>query len=279
MRICESLQKAIKELRENNIEEPISLARRILAFTLDVTKEYLIINNEKELSDKQEKEYNANIQRVILGEPIQYIVGKQEFMGIEFIVNSNVLIPQPDTEILVEKAIEVMKSMEEPKVLDLCTGSGSIAVSIAKNVAEAKIVATDISVEALEVAKQNDKENKIKFIQSDLFENINEKFDIIVSNPPYIKTEEIKQLSKQVQNEPKLALDGGQDGLYFYRKIIEEAHNYLNENGYLCLEIGEDQKEQVVEIIQSSKHYSNIKAYKDLANNDRVIILSSDFLS
>lgn len=272
MKICEALRKAIKELKENNIEEPINSARRILAYTLDVTKEYLIINNEKELSDKQEKRYNANIHKIILGEPIQYIIGKQEFMGIEFIVDSNVLIPQPDTEILVEKVIELIKSKGKTKVLDLCTGSGAIAVSITKYVPEAEVVATDISAEALKVAKQNDRENKIELIKSDLFENIHEKFDIIVSNPPYIKTEEIKHLSKQVQNEPLLALNGGQDGLYFYRKIIKEAHNFLNKNGYLCLEIGEDQKAQVVEIIQDSNYYSNIKTYKDLANNDRVVI-------
>ena len=193
-------------------------------------------------------------------------------MGIEFAVNKNVLIPQPDTEILVEKAIEILKKHKEPKVLDLCTGSGAIAVSIAKNVTNAKVYASDISEKALEIAKINDRENKVKFIYSDLFENIKENFDVIVSNPPYIKTEEIKLLSKEVQNEPNLALDGGQDGLYFYRKIIDKAHEYLTTTGYLCLEIGEDQKEEVVNLIEQSGHYEEIQTYKDFGENDRVII-------
>lgn len=272
MKIQEILTKTVVKLKENEIEEPIIKAKRILACTLDVTKEYLLINNGKEISKENLKRYNSNIQRLISGEPIQYIIGKQEFMGIEFTVNKNVLIPQPDTEILVEKSIEIANKYKVPKILDLCTGSGAIAVSIQNIFPEAEISASDISKEALEIAKINDKTNKIKFIQSNMFENIKEKYDIIVSNPPYIKTEEIKTLSKEVQNEPFLALDGGQDGLKFYKKIIEQAHKYLNENGYLCLEIGEDQKEEVMSLIRKSEKYNNIKAYKDLSGNDRVII-------
>ena len=272
MKIQEILTKTVVKLKENEIEEPIIKAKRILACTLDVTKEYLLINNGKEISKENLKRYNSNIQRLISGEPIQYIIGKQEFMGIEFTVNKNVLIPQPDTEILVEKSIEIANKYKVPKILDLCTGSGAIAVSIQNIFPEAEISASDISKEALEIAKINDKTNKIKFIQSNMFENIKEKYDIIVSNPPYIKTEEIKTLSKEVQNEPFLALDGGQDGLKFYKKIIEQAHKYLNENGYLCLEIGEDQKGKVISLIRKSEKYNNIKAYKDLSGNDRVII-------
>lgn len=272
MKLKEILDKAITKLKENEIEEAISKARRLLAFTLNVPKEYLIINNEQEVAEEKIKEYNANIETIIKGEPIQYIIGKQEFMGIDFTVNKNVLIPQPDTEILVEKTIEILKDYTEPKVLDLCTGSGAIAVSIAKYVPHAKVFASDISKQALEVAKINDTENKMKFIHSDMFENIKDKFDVIVSNPPYIKTEEIKTLSKEVQNEPQLALDGGQDGLIFYRKIIEQACAYLNEAGYLCLEIGEDQKEEVVNLIKQNGHYENIETYKDLGGNDRVVI-------
>ena len=212
------------------------------------------------------------IEQIIIGKPIQYIIGRQEFMGIDFIVNENVLIPQPDTEILVEKTIKILNEYIKPKVLDLCTGSGAIAVSIAENIKEAEVYASDISNEALDVARTNDKQNKIKFINSDLFHNIEEQFDVIVSNPPYIKTEEIKTLSKEVQNEPKLALDGGQDGLYFYREIINQAHKHLISKGYLCLEIGEDQKEEVVNLIKTSQMYTNIKTYKDLGGNDRVII-------
>jgi len=272
MKLKEVLNKAITQLKENNIEEYTNKARRVLSFTLNVQKEYLITHNEEEIIEEKIKEYDNYIKQIIQGKPIQYIIGKQEFMGIYFNVNENVLIPQPDTEILVEKTIEILKNYTEPKVLDLCTGSGAIAVSIAKYVPNAKVFASDISETALEIAKINDKDNKICFIHSDLFENIKYKFDVIVSNPPYIKTEEIKTLSKEVQNEPYLALDGGQDGLYFYKKIIEQAHQHLEQDGYLCLETGEDQKEEVANIIKQNRNYKEIKTYKDLGGNDRVII-------
>ena len=273
MKIKEALYACINNLKENNIDEAHSKARRLLAFTLNVPKEYLIINNEKELS-KQDFEYYKNyITRLINGEPIQYIIGKQEFMGIEFNVNKDVLIPQPDTEILVEETIKIAKEYNKPKVLDLCTGSGAIAVSIKKYVPEAEVFASDISIKALQLAKINNIDNNINFIESNLFENINNEFDIIVSNPPYIRTEEIKSLSKEVQNEPLIALDGGQDGLNFYRDIIKQAHNYLKSNGKLCLEIGDEQKDAITQILKSNFNYTNIKYYKDLQGNDRVIIV------
>jgi len=272
MKIKEALYACINNLKENNIDEAHSKARRLLAFTLNVPKEYLIINNEKELS-KQDFEYYKNyITRLINGEPIQYIIGKQEFMGIEFNVNKDVLIPQPDTEILVEETIKIAKEYNKPKVLDLCTGSGAIAVSIKKYIPEAEVFASDISIKALQLAKINKIDNNINFIESNLFENINNEFDIIVSNPPYIRTEEIKSLSKEVQNEPLIALDGGQDGLDFYRDIIKQAHNYLKSNGKLCLEIGDEQKDAITQILKSNFNYTNIKYYKDLQGNDRVII-------
>lgn len=273
MKIKEALYACINNLKENNIDEAHSKARRLLAFTLNVPKEYLIINNEKELS-KQDFEYYKNyITRLINGEPIQYIIGKQEFMGIEFNVNKDVLIPQPDTEILVEETIKIAKEYNKPKVLDLCTGSGAIAVSIKKYVPEAEVFASDVSIKALQLAKINNIDNNINFIESNLFENINNEFDIIVSNPPYIRTEEIKSLSKEVQNEPLIALDGGQDGLDFYRDIIKQAHNYLKSNGKLCFEIGDEQKDAITQILKSNFNYKNIKYYKDLQGKDRVIIV------
>ena len=272
MKIKEASYIGISNLKEKNIDEAHSKARRLLAFSLNVPKEYLIINNEKELKKQELECYNKYIKRLINGEPIQYILGKQEFMGIEIVLDHNVLIPQPDTEILVEEAIKIAKQYKKPKVLDLCTGSGAIAVSISKYVPEAEIIASDISIKALQIAKKNDKYNKIKLIQSDLFNNINDKFDIIISNPPYIKTEEIPKLSKEVQNEPLIALDGGQDGLIFYRDIVKQAYKYLKDNGKLCLEIGDEQKEAIIEILKSNLNYTNIKEYKDLQGNDRVII-------
>ncbi len=272
MNIEEVLQKATIKLKDNNIEEARSKARRLLAFTLEMSKEQIIIHNKEELTIEQENSYNEYVARIIIGEPIQYIIGKQEFMGIDFKVNPSVLIPQPDTEILVERTIEILKHLKEPKVLDLCTGSGAIAVSIAKYVPNSIIFASDISKQALEIARQNDNENKVNFVHSNLFENIDGEFNVIVSNPPYIKTSEIQRLSKEVQNEPLLALDGGQDGLLFYREIIKQAHKYLEEQGYLCIEIGEDQKEQVITLINNCSYYKNIQAFKDLSGHDRVII-------
>ena len=274
MKIKEALYACINNLKENNIDEAHSKARRLLAFTLNVPKEYLIINNEKELS-KQDFEYYKNyITRLINGEPIQYIIGKQEFMGIEFNVNKDVLIPQPDTEILVEEVLNKIEKLKgKINVLDICTGSGAIGVSIAKNATNVNVTMSDISENALKVAQKNAKTNEVldkcKFIKSNMFENIDEKFDIIVSNPPYIETETIKKLSKDVQQEPHIALDGGFDGLEFYKIIASEYEKYLNDNGTLLLEIGYNQKQSVTELFINR----NVECIKDLAQNDRVIIV------
>ena len=198
-------------------------------------------------------------------------------MGLQFYVDENVLIPQPDTEILVEETIKLLKEKQNIQILDLCTGSGCIAIAIAKYLKSAKVIAIDISKKALEIAQKNSKinevEEKIQFMQSDLWQEIKKQaFDIIVSNPPYIETENIQKLSKQVQKEPLIALDGGKDGLEFYRKIIKEAPNYLKEDGYLCLEIGYNQKKQIINEMLQTKDYKYIVSKKDLAGNDRVII-------
>lgn len=198
-------------------------------------------------------------------------------MKMNFFVNEDVLIPRPDTEILVEEVIEITKRLTRPKILDLCTGSGAIAISIAKYAENAVLFASDISKNAIEVAKKNAKannvEDKIEFIESNLFEKIPQtKFDIIVTNPPYIKRSEISKLDIDVQNEPNIALDGGIDGLDFYRKIANKAYDYLKYNGYLCMEIGYDQKEFVLDILNYENRYSNTYSKKDLYGNDRIIV-------
>ncbi len=193
MKIKGLLEQAIKQLRENNVQEPASIAKRILAFTLDVSKEYLIVHDEEEVQEKIVERYNEYIKQIVQGRPVQYILGKQEFMGIEFLVNENVLIPQPDTEILVEQTIKIAQNYENPSLLDLCTGSGAIAISIAHYLPNSLVFASDISKQALDIAKQNDKQSKVTFIESNLFENITQKFNIITTNPPYIKTKEIRK--------------------------------------------------------------------------------------
>ena len=203
-------------------------------------------------------------------------------MGLNFYVDENVLIPQPDTEILVEEVINMCRNINcsEPektiKVLDLCTGSGAIGVSIAKNIEKCEITLSDISYDALKIAQKNSAEVTVlgdtqnnKIIQSDLFEKIEEKFDIIVSNPPYIETKTIQTLDKEVQMEPRIALDGGEDGLDLYRRIIKEAYKYLYNNGILALEIGYNQEDRVINLLKESNMYKEIYSKKDLSNIDR----------
>lgn len=275
MTINEILKYSINTLRKNNIDEPILKSKILVAHILGKEKEYLIINGEKKLDISDIEKVKKGISRLAKGCPIQYITNMQEFMGLEFWVNENVLIPQPDTEILAEEVINLGRQIKNVKILDLCTGSGAIAISIAKNINVKKIIASDISKEALKVAKLNCKRYNLENVElkfSNLFENIHEKFNIIVSNPPYIKTDVIKSLSKEVQNEPYIALNGGQDGLEFYRKIINKAYEYLEEDGYLCLEIGYDQKDEVMGLIENSNKYKAINSKKDLTGNDRMIL-------
>lgn len=276
MKIDELLKEGKIKLTENKIEDANLIARVLLEFILKIDRNELIKKQLQEIEKEKEEEYKQKIEQILQGMPLQYITNSQEFMKLNFFVNENVLIPQPDTEVLVEEVIKIAQIESKTKILDICTGSGCIGVSLAYYLKDAKITMSDISKNAIEIAKKNAKENKVlektEFIKSDLFENIKEKFDIIVSNPPYIETDVIKNLSKQVQNEPKIALDGGVDGLLFYRKLIKEAPNFLNDNGYLCMEIGYDQKEKVIELAKQKESFSKIEAIKDLSGNDRVII-------
>ncbi len=275
MRINELLEIGIEKLKTSQIKEPISIARRIMCFVLKKDKIYLVTNGNEEVEQSTKTEFLEAISKIQKHIPIQYITKKQEFMKMDFYVDENVLIPQPDTEIVVEEAINIINRNKLSKVLDMCTGSGILAISIAKYTDASKITAVDISEKALEVAEKNaisnDVNTKIKFIKSDMFKNISEKFDLIISNPPYIRTDVIKTLSEEVKNEPILALDGGIKGLDFYNIIAENAKKYLNENGYLVLEIGYDQKTEVVNLLEAQE-YSEIRVIKDMGGNDRVIV-------
>ena len=275
MTIREALTKGMIILKNNNIETPKLKARLLLQFILKKDRQYLIIYDNKEIDKKEQWEYFVNIEKLVNGMPLQHITHTQEFMKMDFFVNENVLIPRPDTEILVEEVIKIAKTIDNPQILDLCTGSGAIGISIAKNIQSAEVSAIDISEKALEVAKKNanNLQAKVKFKKSNLFNNIGKtKFDIIVSNPPYIKKEDIKLLSNDVQKEPQIALDGGYDGLDFYRKIANKAIDYMKFESYLCLEIGFDQKEEVIEILKNTQYYTDIYCKKDLCGNDRIII-------
>ena len=232
------------------------------------------MDNEFEPDKDLEAKYLSRIEKRKKHIPLQYIINKQNFYGLDFYVDESVLIPRYDTENIVDRIVKDCKENKCLSVLDLCTGSGCIAVSLKKCGFE-KVYAADISDKALAVAKHNAKLNNadIIFLQSDLYENFPKeiRFDIIVSNPPYISTDEIAKIEKQVRDfEPKLALDGGRDGLDFYKKIINLSKNFLNNKGRLYLEIGYDQSKDVVDLAKK-EGYDNIVIIKDLSGRDRGI--------
>ena len=235
----------------------------LLEFVCNTERGDLFSHPERLLSEDEEKKYFSLIERRNEKEPVQYITGKTYFYGLEFFCDKFVLIPRFDTEVLVEEVIK--RAPKNCELLDLCTGSGCIAICVKH--------ASDISKEALLIAAKNkDKHNlDINFIQSDLFENIDKKFDIIVSNPPYIPTKVISELEDKVKDfEPKGALDGGEDGLDFYKEIAKEAVNYLKDESILIMEIGFDQGEDVSDILHDNG-YKNIEVIKDLNGLDRVV--------
>lgn len=275
MTINEIVKNGIIKLKEKNIEEPLLKIRLLVASVLNKPKEYVMAHSKDELDEIHEKKILDGIEQLRNYIPIQYITNNQEFMKLNFFVNQNVLIPRSDTEILVEEVINTYKN-EYVKILDMCTGSGCIAISLKKYMQNSEVYGIDISKEALKVAQINAKNNNVdvKFKCSDMFADIkNKDFDVIVSNPPYIKTKVINTLDKEVKNEPIIALDGGEDGLYFYKEIINEAFNFLVDNGMIFLEIGFDQKEELEKLIKADKRYELVKTKKDLGDNDRIVVV------
>ena len=276
MNLKEILKYGKEELIKNNIEDASIIAKELAEYIFKITRAQMIANNDMEFSKDQTDNYINSIKKISTGIPIQYITNNQEFMNLNFYVDENVLIPQPDTETLVEEVINEYKE-KKCEILDLCTGSGAIAISLAKYINESNIVASDISMKALQIAKLNAEKNlvrkKIEFIESDMFNKIyKDDFDIIVSNPPYIKAKVIEKLDRQVKNEPYIALDGGADGLKFYKIIIENAYKYVKNEGKVFLEIGYDQKNELINLFKENNHYENIYSKKDLGGNDRIIV-------
>lgn len=287
----QELRKTVHDkLIKCGIEDASFKTDLLICHILNMSKTELLLKYNQIVDQDTEESINKSMLDIINGKPIQYIINKQEFMGLEFYVDENVLIPQPDTETLVEEAIKRIYEMHKNnkgkiKILDLCTGSGAIAISIdtyiKKQIEQGKMkdlkvefVATDISEKAIEVAKRNAKfhNSNIKFIVSDMFDNINETdFDLIVSNPPYIETKTIPTLSKEVQNEPHIALDGGEDGLELYRIIARQGFKYMKKEGSIIVEIGYNQKESIIQLFRKYIEYVNIKCLKDLGGNDRLV--------
>ena len=260
-----------EKLNIAGIEDAKHDAWLLLTFICKIDRTFYYVHMDEEMEAEQVAEYESVLNKRAEHVPLQYITGEQEFMGIPFHVSDAVLIPRQDTETLVEEALKVVRP--GMKVLDMCTGSGCILISILKNVVDVEGYGYDISKQAINIAKENAKLNNViaSFERSDLFENVSEKFDVIVSNPPYIPTDVIGGLMPEVAvYEPMLALDGKEDGLHFYRKIIAKAVEYLNPEGKLLFEIGHDQGESVSELMKEAG-YKDVKVIKDLAGNDRVV--------
>lgn len=279
------LEIGIRRLEEAGISDGKRDAETLLLHMENADRTFLYVHRYDATDEYRAEAYFRFIDRRAEGEPLQYILGSQEFMGLSFEVNPSVLIPRQDTETLVELAVS--RAAEKKKslsVLDMCCGSGAIAVSMAHFLPKAKVTACDISPEALEVARRNAEKNglggRIEFLESDLFYvtkrkkkiHMKDTFDMILSNPPYIPTEVIGTLQTEVKDhEPLTALDGGADGLDFYRRIAEEAAESLKKDGLMLLEIGSDQAEAVTSLLRDAGYYGEIEVTRDLAGLQRVV--------
>ena len=288
MNIKQIIESSYLELSKNDIVDSMLKVKLIVSYVTTIPRVYLISHEDKELTKEQEDKIKEYVKKVADGYPVQYITHEQYFRRLKLYVDENVLIPQPDTEILVDEAIKIIDNMfdsfdgntqfkRDPlKILDLCTGSGAIVLSLANERPDNTYTATDISSESLKIANKNAEDNgmEIIFWQGDMFKALPEKykFDLIVSNPPYIETTILDGLPKEVKHEPKIALDGGHDGLEFYRIIAKDAKEYLAPGGYIVVEIGYNQKVHVENIFKAN-WYKNVFTVQDLAGNDRVVIV------
>ena len=267
----EAVEFGTKCLTDAGVPDAALDAWYLLQMVCRIERSYYYVHGEEDITQDAQKEYESAVQKRAEHIPLQYIIGEQEFMGLRFKVNSNVLIPRQDTETLVEQVLKIVKP--GMKVLDLCTGSGCVLISVLKNAPELTGMGSDISKTALLVAKENAKLHEVdaEWVRSDLFDNITETFDVIMANPPYIPTGEILSLMPEVRDfEPENALDGGADGLDFYRKIAGQVKDYLNPGGYVYMEIGYDQGEAVSELMRNAG-FTEVEVIKDLARNDRVV--------
>ncbi|MFT4146385.1 MAG: peptide chain release factor N(5)-glutamine methyltransferase [Mobilitalea sp.] len=269
----ELLQAAVIRLKQQKIEDAEIDAWYLLEHVFHMKRMDYFLQQDSSVPENEKLHYEELIIQRASHIPLQHLIGNQEFMGLEFEVSKDVLIPRQDTEILVE---EVLKICEHKEVLDMCTGSGCIIISLAKLSSLKKAVGVDVSDQALLIAAKNARKHivNIEFIQSNLFEKVEGSYDIIVSNPPYIPTGDIEGLMPEVKDhEPLLALDGDLDGLVFYRNIAMESKRFLKPKGYLFFEIGHDQG-KAVEHILYTQGYENIKVIKDLSGHDRVVSAS-----
>ena len=270
-------QNGIEMLERAGITEAKLDARLLLEYVCGTDHSTLLAHPDREVSGKELSEYEKCLERRTKREPVAYILGNWDFMGLSFKVSSDVLIPEQDTEILVEEAMRFLE--DGMRFMDLCTGSGCIALSLLNYTNGITAVCTDISDAALKIATENASNlgfsDRAEFVQTDLFPEKTadgSKFDLIVSNPPYIESSVIETLAPEVKDyEPRLALDGDADGLTFYRRIVDTAPEYLYSSGYLIMEIGYNQAETVSQLLNEKGCYHDIEVIKDYAGNDRVV--------
>lgn len=261
-------------LKEAGVPEYQLDARLLLEYVCGTDYNTLLVHGDRDVSPEEEKKYNELIEKRAFRVPLAYIVGYQEFMGLTFDVNENVLVPNQDTETLAEEALRELS--DGMRFMDLCTGSGCVALSILNYTNDTSCVMTDISDKAIEVATGNRDRlgfsDRAEIVKTDLFpQDADNKFDMIVSNPPYIRTDVIATLPPEVgKGEPYIALDGGQDGLIFYRRIIENAPKWLYTSGWLMMEIGYDQGDAVAGLMKDGG-FHEVEVIKDLGGNDRVV--------
>jgi release factor glutamine methyltransferase len=277
----EILNQAVEKLRLAGIDRPRTNAELLLGAVLNKGKVDLYLDKDRILTSDEIEKFNQYTKERISHRPVQYIIGTVEFFGLEFKVDERVLIPRPETEILVEVVIEQLANRENPKIIDLGSGSGAIAISLAKNVKEAFVYAIDVSRDALDVAKENaiknKMENQIEFLRGDLFEplknkNLEGQIDCVVSNPPYVSKDELESLPREIKDyEPSVALESEKDGLSFHKKIIENSVDFLKKGGVLVLEVAFGQAGKVADLIRQSENYNNIEIIKDLSGIDRVV--------
>lgn len=261
-----------KMLQEASIEHATYDARALLEWVMDFGHADFILNAMQTVDEEKEHDYMEAIQKRSTHYPLQYIMGQCSFMDFDFLVGEGVLIPRQDTEVLVETVLEREKDVPQ-HILDLCTGSGCIAISLKKYFPASSVVAVDLSSDALSIAKQNANhlEADVTFLESDLFSNVEGVFDIIVSNPPYIKTKEIDTLMEEVKMfEPMMALDGKEDGLFFYNRLLSDGRRYAKKGTRVYVEIGHDQGREVKALFLKYG-YKQVNIRKDLAGLDRIV--------
>ena len=279
--VLKLLQWTTDYFQKNNVPEPRTSAEVLLAHVLGEDRLFLYLNYDRPMETSELTAYRTSIKRRLEGEPNQYIPGLQEFWSLPLRVSPDVLIPRPETEVLVEAVLEFLAKTEPTvDILDLGTGSGAIAIALARELPTARIVATDLSMAALQLAQENAKSNqvddKIFFIQGDMFGAIpggSQKFTVVVTNPPYVSDAEILELPREIRDfEPHHALEGGPDGLVVIRRIIAEAPTVLSPAGALIMEMGADQAESVLALVKDSQNYESYRIVKDYSGLDRVLV-------